>query len=460
MDFGEYLGVRTGGRGGALAHRRGPGRGAIEARPRTNLFAKGSTMDFGFVKKKLLLKAKSERDQYRKWFESAMMMVDHVPVSLMWCNAEDQFAITYMNNAAKQALGTIESHLGCTVKELQGRKIDALFKPAGATAPDVTCDVGLPLHTQLRIGPEVMDLHLHRIYDKNKACCGAMVTWRFVTRETELANTFESSIKGVVETISSSATELEASAQTMTAVADQANERSTAVAAASEEASSNVQTVAAAAEELSASISEIGRQVHQSNTICGSAVEEAKHVNATVQNLAEGAQRIGEVVALINDIADQTNLLALNATIEAARAGDAGKGFAVVANEVKSLANQTGKATEDIAAQITAIQSSTQEAVGAIQGIGTTISKINEIATAIAAAVEEQGTAIQEIARNVSQAASGTQEVSKNISGVREIAGEAGQASSHVLMAARDLNVQSERLRAEVDKFLTIVRAA
>jgi methyl-accepting chemotaxis protein len=415
-------------------------------------------MNLGFVSKKLLLKAKSERDQFRKWFESAMMMVDNIPTSLVWCNAEDGFAVTYMNIAAKKSLEGLEKYLGCTVKEVNGRKADFLFTPAGKKTPDVTCASNY--REQLHIGTEVLDVHVEAIFDGKKNCCGAMITWRNVTRETQLADTFESSIKGVVETISSSATELEASAQTMTAVADQANERSTAVAAASEEASSNVQTVAAAAEELSASITEIGRQVHQSNSICGSAVEEAKHVNATVQNLAEGAQRIGEVVALINDIADQTNLLALNATIEAARAGDAGKGFAVVANEVKSLANQTGKATEDIAAQITAIQGATQEAVGAIQGIGATIAKINEIATAIAAAVEEQGTAIQEIARNVSQAAAGTQDVSKNISGVREIAGEAGQASSHVLMAARDLNIQSERLRTEVDKFLSMVRAA
>jgi len=414
-------------------------------------------MDFGFVSKSLLLKAKSERDQFRKWFESAMMMVDHVPISLMWCNAEDGFAITYMNFAAKKSLELIEGHIGCTAKEVSGKKMDVLFKPAGIAVPDAA---NANYHGQLHIGPEVLDLQVHTIYDKNKTVCGAMVTWRSVTREVQLADTFEESIKGVVETISSSATELESSAQTMTAVSDQANERSTAVAAASEEASSNVQTVAAAAEELSASISEIGRQVHQSNSIATSAVEEAKHVNATVQNLAEGAQRIGEVVALINDIADQTNLLALNATIEAARAGDAGKGFAVVANEVKSLANQTGKATEDIAAQITAIQSATQESVGAIQGISTTIAKINEIAAAIAAAVEEQGTAIQEIARNVSQAAKGTQDVSKNISGVRDVAGEAGQASNHVLLAARDLNAQAEMLRTEVDKFLHIIRAA
>ncbi len=415
-------------------------------------------MIFGFVSKKLLLKAKGERDQFRKWFESAMMMVDHVPISLMWCNAEDGFAVTYLNKAAKTSLQTIESHLGCAVKDVPGQKLQFLFSPAGETAPDVTCDEGLPYHRQIKIGPEVIDLHVHRIYDKNKACCGAMATWRFVTRETQIADEFDVNIKGVVETISSSATELEASAQTMAQIADQANQRSTAVAAASEEASSNVQTVAAAAEELAASIAEIGRQVTQSNTICSAAVDEAKHVNDTVRTLAEGAQRIGEVVALINDIAEQTNLLALNATIEAARAGDAGKGFAVVANEVKSLANQTGKATEDIAAQIGSIQGSTKEAVDAIQGIGNTIAKINEIASVIAEAVKQQGTAIQEIARNVSQAAVGTQDVSQNIAGVREIASEAGQASGHVLIAVKDLSTQSEKLHSEVDKFLAMVR--
>ena len=414
-------------------------------------------MTLPFVSRKLLLKAKSERDQFRKWFESAMMMVDNIPVGLMWCNAEDGFAITYMNIAAKKSLELVESHLPCSVKEVSGKKLDVLFGPAGQTPPDVS---NAKYHGQLHIGSEVLEVNVHTIYDKNKIVCGAMVTWRSVTRETQLASTFEESIKGVVETIASSGTELEASAQSMAAVADQANSRSAAVAAASEEASANVQTVAAAAEELSASITEIGRQVHQSNSICTGAVEEAKHVNDTMQNLAGGAQRIGEVVKLINDIASQTNLLALNATIEAARAGEAGKGFAVVANEVKSLANQTGKATEDIAAQINSIQGATRDAVGAIEGIGTTIGKINEIATAIAAAVEEQGTAIQEIARNVGQAASGTEDVSKNIGGVREVAGEAGQASNHVLMAARDLNVQSERLRNEVDKFLGIIRAA
>jgi methyl-accepting chemotaxis protein len=189
-------------------------------------------------------------------------------------------------------------------------------------------------------------------------------------------------------------------------------------------------------------------------------VEEAQETNVRVQGLADAAQKIGDVVALITDIADQTNLLALNATIEAARAGDAGKGFAVVASEVKNLANQTAKATEEIGAQIAGIQASTQEAVEAIAGIGKTIAEIDEVASGIASAVEEQGAATQEIARNVEQAAAGTQEVSSNITGVSAAANETGEAARQIQSAAGELSQQSERLRVEVEKFLRGVRSA
>ena len=232
------------------------------------------------------------------------------------------------------------------------------------------------------------------------------------------------------------------------------------VAAAAEQASTNAQTVATAAEELSASISEISSQVAQSTKISGKAVETAAATNASVQGLADAAQKIGEVVQLINDIASQTNLLALNATIEAARAGDAGKGFAVVASEVKSLANQTARATEDIAQQVNAIQGATRHAVDSIKGISDTIGQINEIATAIASAVEEQGAATQEIARNIQQASHGTNEVSTNIVEVTKAAGETGSAATQVLAAAGEVSEQSERLKSEVDSFLVAVRAA
>jgi methyl-accepting chemotaxis protein len=272
--------------------------------------------------------------------------------------------------------------------------------------------------------------------------------------------TFESGVRGSLDTLASAATEMRATSQSMSATAEETSAQATTVAAAAEQASANVQTVATATEELSSSVAEIGRQVTQSTKIAGEAVSEATRTNATVQGLSAAAQKIGDVVKLISDIASQTNLLALNATIEAARAGDAGKGFAVVASEVKSLANQTAKATEEIAAQVAAMQGATTEAVSAIQGIGGTIGAINEIATTIASAVEEQGAATQEIARNVQEAAQGTGQVSSNIVGVNQAAAETGAASSQVLASAEELGRQAETLRADVSTFLANIRAA
>jgi len=276
----------------------------------------------------------------------------------------------------------------------------------------------------------------------------------------QLTQAFETSVGSVVQTVASQATQMEGSAQSMSATAEETTKQAAAVAAASEQSSANVQTVASATEELSSSISEIGRQVSHSSQIAASAVTEANRANDMVQGLVSASSKIGEVVALINEIADQTNLLALNATIEAARAGEAGKGFAVVAAEVKNLATQTSKATEDISAQISSVQAATQDAVKAIGTIGKTIGEIDQIATAIAAAVEEQGAATQEIARNVEEAAKGTQEVSSNIGGVTQAANDTGSVAGQVLGAARALTGQSGHLKDLVQTFLADVKAA
>ncbi len=281
---------------------------------------------------------------------------------------------------------------------------------------------------------------------------------RLATEMNALADGFEAAVKGVVDTVSSSASEMRSSSTTMSATAEETSRQATAVAAASEQASSNVQTVAAASEELASSIQEITRQVTESSKMAKEAVDQARSTGATVDGLARASQKIGDVVKLISDIASQTNLLALNATIEAARAGEAGKGFAVVASEVKSLATQTAKATEEIARQIDEVQSKTGEAVGAIQSIGKTIERVNEIATSIATAMEEQGAATQEISRNVQQAAAGTQEVNKNIATVTQASGEVGAAAVQMNGAASELARQAEILRAEFDKFIVRVR--
>ncbi|BAU88831.1 methyl-accepting chemotaxis sensory transducer [Methylorubrum populi] len=276
----------------------------------------------------------------------------------------------------------------------------------------------------------------------------------------ELADGFERAVGGVVGMVSSSATELQATAQQMTATATETASQSTTVAAAAEQAASNVATVAAAAEELGTSVQEIGRQVGTSSGMAQLAVGEADQSAVLVHELSQAAARIGDVVNLIANIASQTNLLALNATIEAARAGEAGRGFAVVASEVKELAAQTSRATEEISGQIAQIQGATGEAVSAIGGITGRIREINAVTATIAAAVEEQGAATQEIVRNVSQAAVGAGEVTSNIAGVAQASEETGAAATQVLASASELSRQSEHLRAEVARFLSTVRAA
>ncbi|XSC47071.1 methyl-accepting chemotaxis protein [Bradyrhizobium sp. RDT10] len=275
-----------------------------------------------------------------------------------------------------------------------------------------------------------------------------------------LTQGFDRNATSVLDAVAASIVEMRATAERMAAVATENTNKASAVASGAQETSSNVQTVATATEELSASVSEISRQVTQSAAIAAKAVQEAQGTNAEIQGLAAMAQRIGDIVKLINNIASQTNLLALNATIEAARAGDSGRGFAVVAAEVKGLAEQTSKATEEIASQIAAIQGATQKSVVSIEAIGKTIGEISEIATTIASAIEQQGAATQEIARNVQQAASGTQEVSANVGGVTEGAAATGIAANQVEAAAGNLSRQSQQLREQVDAFLGQVRAA
>lgn len=276
----------------------------------------------------------------------------------------------------------------------------------------------------------------------------------------ELIGSFEEKVSKILGLVSAAGSEMQTAATTMTRVADGTTRQTDACANAAQQASSNVQAVAAATEELSASVTEMSRQVAQSTTITRRAVEEAAGTNETVGGLAEAAKKIGEIVDLINGIAGQTNLLALNATIEAARAGDAGRGFAVVASEVKSLAQQTTTATEQISSKIVEMQTATNKVVAAIGGIGATIDEVNQIADTIASGIKEQGTATKEIARNVQAAADGAHDVSGAIEQIAEATATTGGAAEGVSEAARQLSDQSETLRREIDLFLETVRAA
>ena len=276
----------------------------------------------------------------------------------------------------------------------------------------------------------------------------------------DLTSKFEAGVGSIVGSVAAAAIELQATARTMATTSEQTTRQSSTVAAASQQATANVQTVASATEELSASINEISKRVTESSDMIREAVEQANASNEEVRSLNAAAQRIGDVVKMISDIASQTNLLALNATIESARAGEAGRGFAVVASEVKALASQTGQATEQVSVQIKAMQEATQRSALSIQGITDAIGRVNATAATIASAVEEQGAATQEIARNVAQAAQGTQEVTANIASVSKAANLTGETAAQMLTAASELSTDGDRLKQQVEAFLGVVRAA
>ncbi len=356
-------------------------------------------------------------------------MLNQLPVNVMFLEVEG-FTITNINDTSAATLKTVEHLLPCRADQVVGQCVDIFHKDPAHQRKLLGDPNNLPYRAKIQLGEEWLDLQSSAVYDNDNNYIGAMLAWSVITGQVKLADDFERNVKGVVETVAAAATELQSSSESMATTAEETN--------------SQAGTVAAASEQLSASINEISQQVTRSATISQDAVDQAQKTNENMQGLADAAQKIGEVVNLINDIASQTNLLALNATIEAARAGEAGKGFAVVAAEVKNLANQTAKATEDISGQIGSIQDASKGAVDAIKSISTTIGEISEIATAISSAVEEQGAA--------------TREVAGNITGVTTASAETGQSAGQVLEAASELSRQSETLGNEVDGFLVKVR--
>jgi methyl-accepting chemotaxis protein len=387
-------------------------------------------------------------------------MIEQLPVGIMTAEPSGDFRITYLNAEARKIMETVQGAFSVPIDRLVGQPIDVFDQDSRRHRDLVADPANLPHRTRITLGSETIDLRISATYDRDGAYAGPVLTWRSVTGQAQLVQQFEQSVGTIARTVGESAEGMREAASMMRDSAIAAGERTLAVSTASDQASQSVSTAAAGAEEVAVSVGEIARQVAQSAQIAGTAVAEAQATDASVSSLSEAADRISAVVRLIGDIAARTNLLALNATIEAARAGEAGKGFAVVAGEVKNLATQTAKATQEIGGQIATMQQATSQAVTALRSISGTIQRMNEIATVIAGSVEEQGAATQSIAQAVQHAAAGTAMVNSNIAAVTQVVDETGNRAGGVLEAATEMTGQAQMLKDEVAKFLVAVQQA
>lgn len=371
-------------------------------------------------------------------------MLDLCPLNVIYAGLD--LKIGYLNRASEQVLQTLAPHLPVPVEKMTGQSLGLFHPDAEAQRQLLANPANLPCQVSILIGPEVVDTFYVAIQDANGHRIGTMMTWRVVTKK----RSAERKMSETARMLTSSSEEMKAISQSMSSNATETAAQANTVSAAAEQVSLNIQTVATGAQEMTAGNREISKNAGEAARVATAAVKAAENTNATITKLGESGAEIGKVIKVITSIAQQTNLLALNATIEAARAGEAGKGFAVVANEVKELAKETAKATEEISRKIEAIQSDTQSAVRAIGDIGAIINQINDIQNTIASSVEEQTATANEISRNVADAARGSTEIAKNITGVAQAASSTNKGALDCEKSASDLLKVAEELQALV----------
>ncbi|NOT43824.1 MAG: methyl-accepting chemotaxis protein [Acidobacteria bacterium] len=386
----------------------------------------------------------TEQVRIEREMARVMSMMENAPINVMF--ADRDLKLQYLNPASTRTLKKLEEYLPVKADQMLGQTIDIFHKNPDHQRRLLGDPSNLPRTAHIRVGPETLDLLVSPIFDAKKDYLGAMVTWSVITDRLNVENR----TREVAEALAAASEELTASSQQMGSNAGETAAQANVVSAASEEVSRNVQTVATGAEEMTASIREIAKNANEAAKVATTAVRVAETTNQTVSKLGESSAEIGKVIKVITSIAQQTNLLALNATIEAARAGEAGKGFAVVANEVKELAKETAKATEDIGQKIDAIQTDTKGAVEAIGQIGSIINQINDISNTIASAVEEQTATTNEIGRNITEAAKGSAEIAQNITTVAQTARSTADGSAEALRASAELARMAADLQALV----------